>query len=185
MGAISFPPIDIDIEVSPAVRVDLIDIIELSPRKLLPPPPPRKLRSSLRSSARNLASFNSFNRNNLEVVNGGGTLRAAARSRASEIESSLDDVLRENLRFNCLSLSGDDFLFRDRLVVVLLILLCVEDNMLLLFWWLYLLLLFIGEEEEHNSEEESGAAIANRLSFSPKDRSASSVVAVALLCDFI
>ena len=51
-----------------------------------------------------------------------------------------------------------------------------------------MLLLFIGEEEEeHNSEEESGAiAIAStRLSFSPKDRSASSVVAVALLGDFI
>ena len=60
-------------------------IDELSPRK-----EERSSRSCIRASVRNFASFNSFNRTNFDVVNGGGTFRNAARCRDSEIEFDLD-----------------------------------------------------------------------------------------------
>ena len=82
IGCTSIPLTDITDVVVSVVLIDELAIEELDPLPLI-----------WRSSARNLASFNSCNLDNLDIVNDGGILRCAARFRASDIEFAFDNEL--------------------------------------------------------------------------------------------
>ena len=79
IGCTSIPFTDITDVVVSVVRIEELAIEELP--------------LIWRSSARILASFNSCNLDNLDVVKDGGILRCAARFRASDIEFAFDNEL--------------------------------------------------------------------------------------------